>query len=433
MRGSIALAASIIVVLAATGAQAEEARVGERGGLTLAEAIQRAQANLEDFALADEELERARLARDRAWAAVVPAVTATGTYTHADREIAVNDRVLQRQDSLSGNIAASLVVVQGSAVSGVLRAHHAAEAAEHATRWTRNELAYEVARAYFSALASENLVRAAERTRATAEEHLAAVRARRAAGAAVGVDEERARLELISAEEGGIRARNAAASSNDYLAYLIGQEPPVALAPPAVPPGELPTEGALEAGGPRPDQRAAAAEVEAARDALTQAWLRYLPTLTLSGSFRMTQNTGWSGDPYSWQLLLTLDWVIFDGGLRRADRREQASQLRSSQLRQQQLDRQVSREVRQARRDLETALATLRTTSQRLELARQTRERVLRGYRQGVTDSLELVDADDALSQAEVDAVAQELEVSLAWLDLYHALGRDPLGEEIAR
>lgn len=412
------------------GAALAEAGRGE--GLTLTDALTSAREHLEDFDMVDEELERARAARDRAWAALLPSLSASGTFTYSDREVAFNDRVLQRQETLAASVSASLAVIRADAIADTVRAHRATGATDHAVRWSRNELSYEVARAFFAALSSETLVRAAERSRATAGEYLDAVRARRAAGAAVGVDEERARLEVIAADESLLRARNTLAGAQDYLGFLIGVEPPLTLARPEIrAEGESPESAVGDEAAPpaRADRRAAAAEVSAARVGVTQAWLDYLPTVTLTGLYRVSQNTGWSGDPDSWQLLLTLDWVIFDGGLRRATRRERASILRSSQLNQSRLEREALRELRQARRDLSTALATLGTATERLALARETRAMVLRQYRAGVINSLELTDADDTLRQAEVGLVARELELALTWLSLNRALGLDPLGE----
>jgi outer membrane protein TolC len=157
----------------------------------------------------------------------------------------------------------------------------------------------------------------------------------------------------------------------------------------------------------------------------------YLPALNLTGAYRVTQNTGWSGDPHSWQLLLTLDWVIYDGGLRRATRLERASQLNETRLRLDRLDRSARQQLRQARRDLETAMATVRTTEERQRLAEETRGQVLRRYRAGLATSLELVEADDAMSQARLALVARQLELSLARLTLLREAGLDPLGREV--
>lgn len=430
------LVAPLLITLGATTSHAEVA-TGEtqRQPLTLEEALRLASEQSESFQIERELLEQARAARGRAWAAVLPTVSVSGTYTHADREIAFNDRILQRLDSVAGSASATLTLLGGGAIADIVSTTHATSAAEERTRWRETELQFEVARAWFTALASRNLVAVSQRTLATAEEHLQATEARRSAGVVLATEEGRARLAVVEAREGVTRAQNALEGSLDYLAFLIGREPPLTLAEPIHnEPGdiarpELPRESESQ----RSDLRAAQLDIRAARTAVTSAWMDYLPTIALTGSYRVTQNTGFSGDPASWQILMTLDWLIYDGGLRRATRRERASQLREAQLRLDQLDRSARHQARQARRDLDTAAATLRTSAERVELARVTREQVLRRFRGGVDNSLELVEADDALEQAELSLVAGQLELATARLALLQALGLDPLGREATR
>lgn len=399
--------------------------------LTLERALELASAHNEDFEIAREQLAQARLVRDRAWAAVLPSVGFAGTFTHADREVAFNDRVLQRQDSLAGSLSATLTLIRGGIHANIAEANHAAAAAELGTRWTEVTLAFEVARAFYAALAADNLVTAAERTQQTAQEHLSAMEARRAVGEVLAIDEGRARLQVIEAQEQVTRARNVNANSIDYLSFLVGREPPLVIAAPSSEASEVDVESPSEHLENRLDIQAAARQIRAAELARTEAWLDYLPSLTLTGAYRVTQNTGWSGDPYSWQLLLTLDWVIYDGGLRRATRLERASQLNETRLRLERLDRSAHQQLRQARRNLETASVTVHTTEERRRLAEETRGQVLRRYRAGLATSLELVEADDDMSQAELALVAQRFQLTLARLTLLHEAGLDPLGREV--
>lgn len=399
--------------------------------LTLESSLELAAANNEDFEIAREQLAQARLVRDRAWAAVLPTVAFSGTFTHADREIAFNERVLQRQDSLAGTLSGTLTLIRGGIHANIAEASHAVAAAELGTRWTEVTLAFEVARAYYAALATDNLVAAAERTLQTAQEHLSAMEARRTVGEVLAIDEGRARLQVIEAQGQVTRARNAKANTIDYLAFLVGREPPLAIVAPSRRSSEVDVELPSDQLQDRLDIQAAGRQIRAAELARTEAWMDYLPSLTLTGAYRVTQNTGWSGDPNSWQLLLTLDWVIYDGGLRRATRLERASQLNETRLRLERLDRSARQQLRQARRNLETALVTVRTTEERRRLAEETRGQVLRRYRAGLATSLELVEADDAMSQAELALVAQQFELSLARLTLLHEAGLDPLGREV--
>lgn len=427
------LFAALAAVVSPSNSLAADGDHSRPAPITFRQALRLAHSNNEQLLLAAEQLKQRQLARDRAWAALLPSLRATGTFTHADREIVREvggQRItFQRQDAFAGMIRAALTLIRGSSLAGLAQAYRSSAAADQQRRWTENSVEFEVARAYFAALSADNLVKAAQRAVKSAEEHLAAVRTRRIAGEALGVDQTRAQIELVSAGGDLIRAESARDTALDYLAFLIGREPPIEIVRPSLP--AMTDARRSRKNQQRPDIEAARLEVAAAKSALTAAWLECLPTLSLSAMYQATQNTGFSGDPHSWNVMLNLDWVLFDGGLRRATRIERSSTLRQRRLQQRLLERSIAREVRQARRELTAARASLLTARKRLELARQSRELVLSRYNAGLGTSLDLVEADDALREAEVNHVGEQLNLALRGLDLLKAIGLDPTGAEI--
>lgn len=415
-------------IVAAHPATAQENR------LTLEAAVTLARENNENAAMAMEQVEQAENARIRARAAFIPMLTASGSYTHSDKEIGFNNRVIQKQDSLAG--AASLIVslFNGPSYPAVKRAKVAAASARTRAAWDRNLIAFQAAEAYFSVLSSERLVAAAERNQSTAKELLDAVKARRDAGEALGVDQNRAELQVVAAEGARLRAENAHDSAVDYLAFLIDRRPPLALAPVTVHPMPARTGEALveTAVSKRADLKSAEREVAAAGLGVKEAWMDFLPSLSASGNYRLSQNTGWSGDFDSWNIIVTLDWILYDGGLRRAKKRDQSSLHRMAQLKKRLLERQIGLEVRQALRNVSTAEAILKTARETLRLARINHEAVRARYNAGLATSLEVVEADTDLTQAEIDAVVEALNLSLKRLELLKSLGLDPMGKEVA-
>lgn len=403
--------------------------------LTLKQALERARRRNENFLIAKEKLVQAKLVRDRAWAAFLPTVSANGKMTRADREIRFTDRVLQRLHTFSGDVSVSLTVLKGTAIPGVIRAYQEARAARENTRWTLNNLAFEVAKAYYAALSAENLLKAVVRTFKSSKEHLTATVARRQVGQDTKMDEVRAQVRVVSAKGDLIKAKNVLDSSVDFLAYLVGTRPPLVLKRP--PPLSLPAAAAKALGADvlrnRPDFRAANLLVKAARNAVREAWMDYLPTLTVTGTYKFTQNTGWSGEYDSWNIVLSLEWVLFDGGLRRATRLEKASQLRESRLQRRLARRTIGREVRQARRDMATVLASHKIARQKLKLTRKNRDMVIRRYRAGLGTYLDLVDTEDELKKAEVESVSEELNLALKKLELLRVLGFDPRGRKLRK
>jgi len=401
--------------------------------LTFDAAIAAVRERNENAQIADQQLREVVAARDRAWAALLPLLSVRGSYTRNDREIDANNRVLQRQDVIAGTATAALTLFRGPAIPSLLRANSVLDAAEQRTRWTKNDLTFETASAFYAALASDNVAGAASRALRTAEQHLQAARARRAAGGALALDETRAQIEVVAAQGQLVRASNARENAYQYVAFLTAQPSPLLLARPADDPPPPATDPAalrrtLEK---RPDLRAAAHDVEAANRAVTSAWMDYLPTLGVAANYQATQNTGWSGDPFSWNVVVTIEWLLFDGGLRRATRHERDAQLVEARLRRRLLERATERAVQQAGRDLATALAARATAEERQRLATQSQRMTLGLYRAGLATSLELSDADDALVQAEIAVAAEQLDVALGRLQLLRAIGLDPLGQPI--
>jgi outer membrane protein TolC len=401
--------------------------------LTLAEAVASATSSSENALMLRERVARAENARIRARAAFLPLIKANGTFTHSDKEIGVSDRVIQRQNAFAGTGSVIVTLFHGPAIPKAGQAKLAAMSERSRAAWEQNLLAHEVAEAYFSVLASENLVQAAERTLATARELLAAVKARRAAGEALGLDETRAEFERVSAEEGLVRAESARDAAEDYLALLIDKRPPLTLVPYEVHPmpaenrGDL-TEMALQQ---RPDLNAAARDIEAADKGVQAAWMDFLPSLSVSGNYRLSQNTGWSGDPDSWNIVVSLDWILYDGGLRRAEKRDRDSLRTVARLKERLLKREIRHDVRQAARDLKTADVTLKTAREKLRLAASHQDAVRARYHAGLATSLEVVAADDDLKQSELGAVVEALNLSLRRLALLRSLGLDPTGKEV--
>jgi outer membrane protein TolC len=421
----------LVLVLAAFPVQGAAKDFGP--ALSIAKVLKIARERNEDFLISKEQLKQTKLIRDKAWAAFGPVLGLSATLTHSDKEIVFNDRVILKQDALAGKGSATLNFFSGSAIAGVIEAYATAKAGEESARNAMNELSFEVARSFYAVLASRNLVDAAERSVQTAEEHLAAVTIRIEAGDALIIDETRARLELVSAQGDLINARNARDSAEDYLAFLLAMDPPLYLAQPG--PIKVPDKSEEEltefALAHRPDLAAMGYTVKAAKKAAAGSWLDLLPSFGVAGNFNATENTGFSGDPFSWNITLFAEWILWDGGFTRASIVENKSKLKEAKLEEDKLERSVKVQVRQARRDLDNAEANVATAGEQLELARQSRDMVLSRYSAGLATSLELTEADDQLRQAEVLMVAQELNYSLSALELLRVIGLDPLGKEV--
>ncbi len=176
----------------------------------------------------------------------------------------------------------------------------------------------------------------------------------------------------------------------------------------------------------RPDLRAAEQAVLAAAAEVAQADAQRLPRLALAGSIGAgaSRSAGFSNEGLVWSLgPLQLSLPLFDGGSRRAE-------VQAAQARYDAAASAYRSRLRGAVREVEEALVRLQSGSERSAdvqaaadgFARAERATEAR-YRGGLASLFELEDARRSLVQAQAGVVALQRERSLAWVQLYRALG----------
>lgn len=402
--------------------------------LDLAAALERARSQNEQIQQAAARIDQARAAVDAAWAAVYPTIGLQATWRINDREIFVGDRRIQRRMAITGLAAFDMQLIDFSRIGALDPAELRAEAVEAQADWQARLVDFAVADAWYATVAGASLRLAAERNLNSAEENLEVVRARRKVGKALGVDETRAELRVVVAREDLTRALNVEASTRDLLGLLLAAPGGVKVAPPAeiaVDGDEAPIARVAEVpvDGPpvdRPDLKALDLIGLAAETVVENAWFDYLPTLSLRTTWQVSSDPGFAGQYTAGAMFLTAAWQLFDPN-RRPRHAAQEALARQARLEAQYRAREASFTIRQARRDLDTVGATLLTARQRLTLASETRQQVQGRYTAGRATALELVEAEDTLRQAELDAIARTLSLDRARLALQQALGLDPL------
>jgi outer membrane protein len=114
---------------------------------------------------------------------------------------------------------------------------------------------------------------------------------------------------------------------------------------------------------------------------------------------------------------------LFDGGRTESDRLQAASLMRQEQIRQKELRSQVELEVRMALAALNSAEQGVHVAEESISLAGEELARARRRYEAGVTNSLEIIDAQTQLEVARDDRVAALFNYANARIDLAQAMG----------
>jgi outer membrane protein TolC len=405
--------------------------------LTLSEALALADRNNELSGIATARIERARALRRQAYATLLPDLFFDGTYTRRSREVTrtVDDEeiIVQAIDAFSGVATVEADIFDVRAFPVARSATRNLEAQENASAEIRRVLAYDVASSFFAVLSAEQLRDAASRRIEIAQATVSDARTRLEAGLASSNDLTRAELEQATAQLALTQAQNAVLSSRLSLGYLIGAPGDRPLAEPPAEPAESATPEELErvAQEGRADLRELTLRAEALRLLALEPTLRAIPTLTLRGTYRGTNEPGLSGRSRDWNVAALLNWEIFDGGVRYAEAAARRAEYREALLNADALKRRIALEIRTARTDLATARASLEQAEVRTRVAEQNAREVRIRYSEGLATALEQADAAVSAFEAEAELARQRFALGIARLSLSRSLGRWPVATTV--
>jgi outer membrane protein TolC len=336
------------------------------------------------------------------------------------------EATLQPRDQLGAQLELTQAVLAPSLWYAIEAAGAGACAAAEVAEAARRELRLGVSQAYYGAAAAQQAVAIQERQLEVARAHERDAAVQVEAGVQPRIALLRARIETARGEQDLVRARNGFLVAQSALAALLGRrdEADLELSPP--PPPALPDAVSGledEALRRRPEMRAAAAGIEAARARRRSANAQYLPTLGAFGQARWSSPAGITGKEESWAAGLSLSWSLFDGGGREAERRDASARIAEAAATLDSTAVRARDEVRRARLDLESARANRAKAEEQVQLARENQRLVDAAFRAGHSTSLEATDANAALATAELAAVNERLGADLAALRLLRAAG----------
>jgi outer membrane protein TolC len=211
------------------------------------------------------------------------------------------------------------------------------------------------------------------------------------------------------------------------LATLIQLDTPFRVSPPPLPSGAPPADQDLgHALQLRPEFRAIEMSTKAAHDQARTDALKWSPSISAFGNVHRFNYQNFNFQDYSWAVGLQLDWVIFDGGARDAQRHQANAQQAEAEARAAVLRDNIRDDLANNRDLLETKQRALESATRSVELARETIDLVRTQYEAGSVTQVDLLQAQDGLVGA-LEALAQaHFDVASADLSLRRAAGTFP-------
>jgi outer membrane protein TolC len=314
-----------------------------------------------------------------------------------------------------------------SSIRGYQAAKVAVEAVKADNQGTRDQVTDQVARAYLTGLRAQATLETAQSNVELSEALLKLAQSLKNAGTGTGIEVTRAEVQLANDRQQLIVAENGVERSHLELLKVIGLklDRPVELsgALAYVPSDNLDQARALATAQQN------RAELKAQQDREKSSKLSYsgvkyerLPSLAAFGDYGSSGSTINDSVPtrtYGASLRIP----IFDGGRRDARRAESASQYRQEQIRTEDLRDQIELDVRLALQSLRSADAEVKAADEGLKLSENELAQAQRRYKAGVSNSVEVTDAQTRLQRARDNRINALYNFNVARIDLGSATG----------
>jgi len=306
------------------------------------------------------------------------------------------------------------------------------KAAEYSYKEARELVVLVTGNAYLQAIAGAARIETAEAQVKTSQTLFSRASDQQRAGVIPAIDSLRAQVELQSRQQQLIVARNEFAKQKLALARIIGlplgQEFVLSDKAPYEQYTPPPLEEALRrAYASRPDYQAAQAQVRAAELSRHAASAERYPTVDLEGDYGdIGVNPGNSNGTF--HVTGTITVPVFQGGMTHADVLTAEATLREARSRLDDLRGQIDNDVRTAVLDLNAAADQVEVARSSVDLAEQTLTQAQDRFIAGVTDNLEVVQAQESVASAHENYISSLYAHKLAKVELARAIGNAEQG-----
>jgi len=429
----------LILVLSA-GALAQQ----QPSGLTLQDSIRIALQNSRSLRTVLEDERKANARVREAKGAGLPQLDVSANYRRLDRvpkarfpsfdpvsgTFTFNEIEIQPIDSGTGTVSVSQVVD----ISGVVRT--ATDAASLFSRIanldvqrTRNDVVLQVKQAFYDVLRAQELVRVAEESLRNAEVRRKLAQAAVDAGVSPKLDVMRAEAAVAAAQQAVITARNALQLAKSAFNNVLGRrvDEPVELLPvdEQVPEPADFNQYLQEALAKRPEMIQANLGISLAEKQVTAAKRDQLPTVVVRGQWDFNLKTStFQPREYSFTAIAAVQFKIWDSGQTQGRVEQARADVDKAKIAVENVREGIALEVRNAYLGLQEAREKVAVAEKGLQAATESLRVARLRYEAGVSNQLELSDAELAYTQAEQNLVNARYDLRVAWARLEKAMGR---------
>ncbi len=434
-----ALLSFLIALLLCTNLSAMEdtAGTGPEGRYTLEDLYIIAQKNSEQIKIAGENLFIAQKDKSRAIAVLYPQFTAFGNNTTYD------EPNLYEPDSTSYGAKFDYnFSLNGRELIVYRMAKDKIKKNEYDLKAVKEEYLYQVTAAYFVIAALNQNLKIARLNNQRLKTHQKAVLTKLKLGEITKTDLFRADAELSKSKTDLVRVENMLRNSRAILINLVGlpknfeiEEPDI-----NVPSGDGPEAFQLEelkkeALAARAELKSGELESMISDRNIKLAKSEYWPKASIEGIYRNTDysststdtDTGYEvefdNDSESLSIAFNLNFIFFDGGLRKAEVKQAKASSRIAKLHVEKMSKQISLEVEEAFLDIITQKSIIESLTDQLRSSQEHFDAVSKEFKHGLSDSLDVVDANTMLKDTQREFVNARYSYKLAEIKLKRVKG----------
>ncbi len=385
--------------------------------------------NAEAIKIANEDLYIAEQDKVRARSVLIPRASLYGTYLNYknDQQSFPDTTTVGGKLSQSFTLNGRELIAYDVSKKGIEKASFSKEA-------VRSDYIFQVAQAYVQAISLKRLVEVADSDVKRLAAHRDSVKEKLSVGNVTKTALYRAEAELSRAKTDQIVATNDVESSKAGIARLVGIEDDFQVSEDAI--GKIeefdttPNEIETKALDRRYEIKEAKKAVEIARKTVSYERGDYWPSVSVEGGYndydiRYDTSSGARSEyePSSAYLQAQLQFTLFDGGLRSAQVRQAVARQRQADLALSDQEKKIRLESRDAYLDFVTAKNTWINLQDELKSAKENYTAVQMQFKYGMANSIDIMDANTLLVEAERRLSNAEYAYYLAILRIIYTQG----------
>lgn len=393
--------------------------------VTFDEAIARALEKNPTVAIAATTISRAEALLQQSRAVTLPRLTGNVTNTTLDTGREFSGQTVQPQNQSVFGLSASVPVLAASQWAARTQAMDQVQIARLSTADARRQIATATASAYLAVIAQKRQVEVINNALKTAKDQLDYNTRRREGGVGSRLNELRS-AQLLQATQAQfeVLVLNVRRAQEALGVLLAGNGPvdvsgePAFDTPPDAPEGEWLAS--------RPDIKVLAESERANERIVKDSRFDWWPTANVVFGPQVLTPAGIFQPSRSWSLAVQLSQPIFEGGLRRGQRRQREALFQASSLTLERARIQARSEARVAREAVAARQRALEAARQAAQTANEVLRITIVAFDVGSTTNFEVIDAQRSVREIETAVAQAEDAVRQARLDLLVALGAFP-------